>query len=764
MINNTKRGLYIFLSCATFNIVILSLYFILKDKAFAFIDIGADTYTYYYPLQMEFAKQLHDMHLLTWSFSAGLGNYFAWQSNIIFVLDGLFPQTWQLGLRLPTYMMVLLLAGALMYGYLRKLDFDPLIATAGALAFTFCDYATINSQWDTQGYVLAQLAAYLFCFECYFQNRKPIYAISAGLIVATGNTFDTYTFTLLTLFYVVTRPFFSPKGANAAPYIQSLLRYAGWAALGSMLASITLIPKLIYLLSSSRVSGDSSNFDSIISNSLSLTNIHEFGAEIAGLLGKNIFGVGSNFKGIINWFEAPGFYVSVLLLTCIPQLFAPNASKKERRVGLTGLALLAFYLISPLIRYAAYGFGHEGYRFSTLLVSLGVLMLGITGLRHIYCRGTWRVGLVIGTAIITLLTLTIAFINKSTVDMQHVALLLTFAAGYCFFLWPTASGKPKVALLTIVVVLTGELLFFSLPSFTNRSPVDINAIAGVDQQGADTLASIKFIKAREPSDKLFRIAKTYGQGFPNEPLVMGYNGTTSYFLQDKSTTSFIEDMSLQPRPVSNIIAPIVNRPMILDLLGVRYILTTDQEPPPNTQSSYIKGIGGVKIYLNDNIHGIARLYDSLISEADANALSVSDRDKLLMERVVVNDPSAIQEKLTALRAGNSDPVESAESVSVLKLSDTHLVGHANTVSPRVMLIAIPFNEGWSATIDSAKAPLFRADYGLTALVVPTGSHGIELRYSPPGRIIGAWLSIIACLLVISYFMLTFIRRRKPVHG
>src|SRR5690348_4295310 len=232
MTKNTKRGLYIFFACAAFNITIFSLYFILKHKAFAFIDIGADTYTYYYPLQMEFAKQLHNMQLLTWSFSSGLGNYFAWQSNILFLLDGLFPQTWQLGLRLPTYALLLLLAGSFMYGYLRKLNFDPIMAAAGALAFAFCDYATINGQWDTQGYVLAQLAAYLFCCESYFQNRKPTYAISAGLIVATGNVFDTYTFTLITLFYLTVRPLFSLKNLGDPPYITSLLRYIGWAALG----------------------------------------------------------------------------------------------------------------------------------------------------------------------------------------------------------------------------------------------------------------------------------------------------------------------------------------------------------------------------------------------------------------------------------------------------------------------------------------------------------------------------------------------------
>jgi uncharacterized membrane protein YfhO len=760
MTQNTKPRLYIFLSCAGFNIAILLLYFLINDKSFAFVDIGADTYTDYYPLQMEFAKQLHNLQLFTWSFSAGLGNYFAWQSNLLFLIDALFPQSWQLALRLPTYALLLLLAGSFMYGYFRKVGFDSAMATAGALAFTFCDYATIYGQWDTQGYVLAQLSAYLFCCESYLQERKTAYAVFAGLIVATGNAFDTYTFTLVTLSYLIFRPLFSSKEENTASYISSVQRYIGWALVGSMLASFSLVPKLIYLLSSSRVSGNSSIFSTTVSGAFTLTSPAEIAAEISGLLGKNIYGVGSDFKGIINWFEAPGFYVGVLLVICIPQLFASNSSGREKRLGLVGLALLVFYILSPLIRYTAFGFGHDGYRVSTLFISLCIVTLGITGLRHIYQHGVWLTGLIIGTIFVVLLSLTIAFHNRTVANFHHIILLIIFSTGYCFLLWPTRSGKPRTAPLTIIIVLTGELLLSSIPSFINRNAVSTNATFGIDKQGTDTLAAIEFIKAREPKDAFFRISKTYGQGFPNEPMVMGYNGTTSYFLQDKSTTSFIEGMGLQPRPVSNIVTPIINRPKLFNLLGVRYVLTDDQGALPDTQFSYIKGFGGVKVYLNNGPSSIAKLYDNLITETDADAMTTRERDNATAEGVIVGDLPGIREQLTSARLKDGGSADFGEFVSVRKLSDTHLSCQVDTSRSRIMLLAIPFNKGWSATIDSVRAKLFRVDYGLTALIVPAGSHDIEFRYSPLGFMTGIWLSMIS-LLFIAWYVL-FKRKHIPL--
>jgi hypothetical protein len=56
-------------------IFILSLSFLLRGKAFAFADIGVDTFFQFFPLQIADSRQLHELHAITWSFNLGLGDY-----------------------------------------------------------------------------------------------------------------------------------------------------------------------------------------------------------------------------------------------------------------------------------------------------------------------------------------------------------------------------------------------------------------------------------------------------------------------------------------------------------------------------------------------------------------------------------------------------------------------------------------------------------------------------------------------------------------
>jgi hypothetical protein len=54
----------------------------------------------------------------------------------------------------------------------------------------------------------------------------------------------------------------------------------------------------------------------------------------------------------------------------------------------------------------------------------------------------------------------------------------------------------------------------------------------------------------------------------------------------------------------------------------------------------------------------------------------------------------------------------------------------------LLLLAMPFDRGWNATLDGKSLDLFRADYGLTAALIPAGTHTIALDYVPPGRPLG----------------------------
>jgi uncharacterized membrane protein YfhO len=66
--------------------------------------------------------------------------------------------------------------------------------------------------------------------------------------------------------------------------------------------------------------------------------------------------------------------------------------------------------------------------------------------------------------------------------------------------------------------------------------------------------------------------------------------------------------------------------------------------------------------------------------------------------------------------------------------------------PSVLLVRDAFAPGWRASVDSAPAPLLRADGRHRAVPIPAGRSRVVLAYSPPGARAGLVLSLLsACL-------------------
>ncbi|SFP36135.1 Uncharacterized membrane protein YfhO [Butyrivibrio proteoclasticus] len=58
-----------------------------------------------------------------------------------------------------------------------------------------------------------------------------------------------------------------------------------------------------------------------------------------------------------------------------------------------------------------------------------------------------------------------------------------------------------------------------------------------------------------------------------------------------------------------------------------------------------------------------------------------------------------------------------------------------------MLFSIPYSVGWKAIVDGDETKVYKADYGLMGIMLDSGKHSIELKYTTPGMIVGGIISI-----------------------
>src|ERR1700744_3738460 len=161
-----RYGFWLYLAIASAGVLCLSLCYLLKSKAFLFYDIGSDTFFFFYPLQLAVARQLHELHTVTWSFELGLGGFLGSLFDPLWLITGWLPESWQLASRLPMFDLRLLLAGGFFYGYLRQIGFRVPLAAIGGLGYAYSSYGLLNAQWEVMhGTEFVQLAAYLFLLE-----------------------------------------------------------------------------------------------------------------------------------------------------------------------------------------------------------------------------------------------------------------------------------------------------------------------------------------------------------------------------------------------------------------------------------------------------------------------------------------------------------------------------------------------------------------------------------------------------------------------
>lgn len=756
-----QGGLLLYLAYALGIAVLLSLYYVIKHRAFAFVDIGIDLYNFYYPIQVAQARQLRELHDLTWSFQLGLGGYLGMPINPLRLLFAPLPDSWQLGARLPIYFVRLVLGGSFFYGYLRRVHFDPKQAVIGALAFSYSSYAVVNGQWDSEGLVVLQFAAYLYFLESYLCTRKLWFAVGAGLTIGLGSIFYPFTFALLSIAYIFARPVFIAR-QDIRTYVLTLAKYVCWAALGFLLTAFIQVSNFLYFLDSPRVTGDHSVFATLLSQAWKLNSNIIIHSEIAGIFGKELLGVGTGYRGYSNWFEAPGFYVGMLLLLCITQLLGPSAKPREKLFGFCGIALFAAYVLWPAMRFAVYGFGHSGFRLSTLWVSAGLLVLGLAGLRRAQQSGTWRTGLVVAAAGIVIVVLGIAYNVPSHVRVQRVAMVIAFTAIYCVVMWPSTEGRSRISARVLVPIFACELLLFAMPAFMQRNAVKTDGTSSVGSYHDGTAAALALARRKDGTHDFYRVEKTYQSIYLNDALVQGYSGTKSDYFHGKSITRFVDKMELpRPHPRTAYIGSMAGRPKVLDLLGVKYLLARNHKLDGKPGMAYVGSAGKIHVYRNTDAHGIAHLYGDVTSENAADKLSQARRDELLLDQVVVEDPESIRAQLAALDKQQSTQTATLPShASLRKASDIHLQADVSTPLAGILLVAMPFDSGWTATVDGAATRLFKADYGLTALLLPPGHHQVELRYAVPGRAIGTWLSLAALALLLGIGIFQMSARKR----
>ena len=730
--------------------------FLFGDKFFAFKDVGSDTFTQFVPNLMYLASP--EGWASAWSFNVGLDNVVPLYPSPFTLLAIAGGAERVLDMRIWVYLAKIFVGGGAFFGFALAMGARLEIARIVAVAYSFCGFIATDGQWDP---LATEFAAYpLILWSIARHASRPnawliplciAFAACIGVFMFSAGVFVAYAFVAACV--ASDRPV-----ETARKWVVTILPQC---ALGVAIAAPVVLPTVIQLLDSPRVGGAQVALAGRLGELFAPNDSIMLLIELAGFFHKNVLGIGNRHFGWMNYLESPGFYVGMLPLLLIPQLWKGSPADK-RILRAAGIALGLFIFI-PAFRQAAFGFGIDYFRVNNLWVSLLMLTLFAKALEVVARRGVdgHLVGVTAATLALVAATIQTGLLPQpSTPHKVRIAALALAALVLLFLLARKKIDWPRFSAAALLLVAV-DCAVVNYPSFhAPQRDVVTRSTPGFHSPGTD--AALAFIKARDPG--FHRIEKTFDSVSFCDALVQDYMGVKSYAFHGAGIVGLFSDLALLPsrnqlKNYTNWLPTFGERFALNTLTGVKYLIADRPVSWPGFRR--IADTHGLSIYENEVALPLGVVYEKQYPRSRLDQLSPQARDITLINAAIVDRPpgnpaqaydarSLADQGPDWLERNYFSPARQLRKrgLSVESMTPGQVVGSIVSDVPGILVLSIPFARGWTISIDGENRPVYKANLGLLATDIAAGTHRVELRYALPGFTTGLALGALALLAIL----------------
>lgn len=208
------------------------------------------------------------------------------------------------------------------------------------------------------------------------------------------------------------------------------------------------------------------------------------------------------------------------------------------------------------------------------------------------------------------------------------------------------------------------------------------------------------------------------------------------------------------------------------VMSVRYYIENTLVKPDNSYTdqggiegySLINDLNGYNVHETENFIPMGFSFDSYMTEENYDALTngpVSDR--VLVKNIVLSEEMAakyghLMEEDTELYTEEMSYEEfyvhcadrAASACTEFAFDKNGYHATAEMERDNLLLFSIPYDRGFSARIDGEPAEVECADFGLTAIYVPEGTHEITVTYLPQGLVPASVISALTAAALLFF--------------
>lgn len=181
---------------------------------------------------------------------------------------------------------------------------------------------------------------------------------------------------------------------------------------------------------------------------------------------------------------------------------------------------------------------------------------------------------------------------------------------------------------------------------------------------------------------------------------------------------------------------------------------------------------GFHIYENEYYIPMGFVYDGYILRSEYDTLSTEMREQMLLHALVVEDideaiastrlPHLTTDTMDLTYTGYQQACDSlaASAADSFSPNGYGFTATIDTDAENMVFFSVPFEDGWSATVNGQPAEIYTVNVGFMAVICPAGED-IQIRfdYETPGLRYGLYISGGALFILILYWLI-FCRPKK----
>ena len=421
----------------------------------------------------------------------------------------------------------------------------------------------------------------LWAFERLYQKNSWLLFPVPIALIAAAQPFNLFLYGLLLICYFLMRHF-TTENPSCWRLFMATMQMAGAGLLGLLISSFFFWSSIQMLLDSPRVGGSSGLFSKLMANPVfSFADEKQNMAAVLKLFSNDILGNGSSYRGWYNYLEAPLFYIGLLPLLVMPQVFFLGSRRKSIVYGFLFIIFL-LPVIFPYFRYAVWLFSGDYYRGFSFFPSLTLLLLTLFALNEILATKKINLIVLVATFVLMMLLLDYPFadpmkaVDKSIQStVRNYLVIYTILLGLLYF-----NGTKSYIGLALLFFTCIELGYGNYTGLSKRSVLTKQEARQKTGYNDYTIEAANYLRSTDK--QFYRTNKDYHANPAihtsfNDAKAQGYYGTMVYdSFNQKYYIMFLEEMGIIQKgkeKESRWAIGLANRPLLQNLASTKYNLT-----------------------------------------------------------------------------------------------------------------------------------------------------------------------------------------------